>query len=124
MGIEKEVLDMIEQFGLRDKVILTSFYWESLLNIRAIDSDIRVGFLTKEVTDQTFRDLIEHHMQQICPKIGLFTEEQTKKARKLGLSIRYWGVTSAELMMKAAESDCDGMTVNDPLALSKVLGRI
>lgn len=122
-GIEKDALDIVNAYKMRDKVIFTSFMWDSLLNIRKMDAEIRIGFLTDKVTDATFTDLLRYNIQQICPHIDHFTEEQFTKARNFGLSIRYWGISSEEKMLKAIRMEPDGMTVNNPSMLTNALGR-
>ena len=124
IGVEKETLAMIRRFQVQDKVIITSFEWESLMNVRAVDPDIRVGYLVEHVTDDLFDRLLAHHIQQVCPHIDAFTPEQFARARAMGLSIRYWGISSPDRMQKAIDMDADGMTINNPAALSKALGRL
>lgn len=122
-GIEKEVLAMIDRYGVRDKTIVTSFNWDSIVDLRALDSEIRLGYLARQVDDELPEKLLRHRIQQLCPKAVDFTEEMNQKARALGLSVRFWGVSSEELMVKGIRMGVDGMTMNNPAALCKALGK-
>lgn len=122
-GIEKEVLAMINRYGVRDKTIVTSFHWDSIADFRALDSEIRLGYLARQVDDELLEKLLRHRIQQLCPKAADFTEKMNQKARALGLSVRFWGVSSEELMLKGIRMGVDGMTMNNPAALCKALGK-
>ncbi len=119
--VEKDTLDMIDRFGLKDKVILTSFLWDSLVAIRKLDPDIRVGYLTEKVTPEMLDKMKALHMNQICPCIGNFSDEMMALCKKEGFSIRFWGVNTEEKMRRAVLSNTDGMTVNHPAALTRLL---
>ena len=122
-GVEADVLACIEKHGCRDKVIITSFKWDSIVEVRRLDPEIRIGFLTKEVTEATLDLLAQHNMQQICPLIENFTAELMALACGRGFSVRFWGVTNEERMQKAISLGGDGMTVNFPDKLTAALGR-
>ena len=122
-GVEADVLACIEKHGCRDRVIITSFKWESIAEVRRLDPEIRIGFLTGEITEQTLDLLSQHNMQQICPKIANVTAETMAMAQERGFSVRFWGVSNEELMRKAISLGGDGMTVNFPDKLTAALGR-
>ncbi|MBD7938257.1 glycerophosphodiester phosphodiesterase [Cytobacillus sp. Sa5YUA1] len=44
-GMEEKVLTLIEQYGLRERIILSSFNPESVKRIRTLDSEINTGYL-------------------------------------------------------------------------------
>ena len=123
-GVGPDVLEAVGRFGVRDRVILTSFMPGELAAVRRLDPDIRLGYLTREADEEAFRFIAENRIQQLCPHIDRFSGEQLARAREAGLSVRFWGISSRERMMKAIESGADGMTVNDPSALSAALGRL
>lgn len=120
-GVEEELLSLIRRHGVQEKVIVTAFRWDALVQMRRLDPDIRLGFLVEEATEETFQLLQRFHIQQICPHIDHFSEAQIARARDLGLSIRFWGVANEEKMRRALRSDCDGMTFNAPDLLARAL---
>ena len=62
-GVEADVLACIEEHGCREKVIITSFKWESIAEVRRLDAAIRIGFLTGAITAETLDLLSAHGMQ-------------------------------------------------------------
>ncbi len=120
-GIEKEVLAMIDRYEVRNKTIVTSFHWDSIADLRALDSEIRLGYLARQVDDELLQKLVSHRIWQLCPKAIDFTDDMNQKARALGLSVRFWGISSEEAMLKGIRMGVDGMTMNNPAALCKAL---
>ncbi len=120
-GIENDCLNCVDALKCRDDVIFTSFIWESVAELRRLDSTIRLGYLTRDITTETLDMLKEHDVQQICPQISRVTAESFKLAAERGFSIRFWGVTNTELMNRAIAFGGDGMTVNFPDKLSLAL---
>lgn len=45
-GIEKAVLDMVDEFGLADRIIISSFNHYSVMRAKEINSGIKCGYLT------------------------------------------------------------------------------
>lgn len=120
-GVEKPMLEVIERYGVRDKVIITSFCWQSLLNLRKLDASIRLGYLTEKVDEVILKNLLDNHIQQICPCIDYFDESMFGRCVALGLSIRYWGISDTPRMLKALSLGGDGMTINNPIKLQREL---
>lgn len=120
-GVEADVLAMIEKHGCRDKVIITSFKWESIAEVRRLDASIRIGFLTGEITPEVLDSLEAHGMQQICPKAANVDEQGMALAAQRGFSVRFWGIGNEEIMRRAVELGGDGMTVNFPDKLTAAL---
>ena len=120
-GIEADCLRAVNEYGCRDEVIFTSFIWESVRALRELDSDIRLGYLTGAITEETLDMLKKHRIEQICPRVNLVTEESMALAQSRGFSVRFWGVKSVEWMYRALELGGDGMTCNFPDKLNAAL---
>ena len=120
-GIEEDCLACVNALSCRDDVIFTSFMWESVAELRRLDPEIRLGYLTREIDSETLDLLDAHHVQQICPQLPHVTRESMDLAVKRGFSVRFWGVTNTELMQRAIELGGDGMTVNFPDKLAAAL---
>ncbi|MBQ4451904.1 MAG: hypothetical protein II912_05995 [Clostridia bacterium] len=120
-GIEKDCLACVNALSCRDDVIFTSFIWESVAELRRLDPDIRLGYLTREISPETLDMLEENHVQQICPQLSRVTPESMRLAVDRGFSVRFWCVTNTDLMHRAIELGGDGMTVNFPDKLALAL---
>lgn len=113
-GIEQAVLDCIGRHDCAGQVIVTSFSWDCLTEVRRLDHDIRLGYLTGQIEPDILRQLQEQEMGQICPKAVNLIKEQVAEAQRLGFDVRAWGVADTDLMDRAITCGVDGMTVNFP----------
>ena len=121
-GVEKEALEIVNRSGARDKVIFTSFLWDSLACIRALDSEIAIGYLTSNgITDEDLDRLEAYGIRQICPGIDKIQRADVEKAHARGFSVRTWKIANVEWMRKAIDIGTDGMTVNFPDKLTEAL---
>lgn len=115
-GIAGEVIDMIDRFGVRDKVIITSFKYEELQAAREYDKDIRLGYLYWGETDaERVEKLKAINAYQACPKAADLTEAELKLIYTNGFECRAWGISDTEIMKKMTDMGVNGgMTVNFP----------
>lgn len=119
-GIEKRVVDLIDQYGCEENTVITSFHFEYLVNIRTFNQEIKLGYLCKTPEENILDTLIRHGIMQYCPAVRLVTRELVEKAHAKGLNVRAYGIKSIEDMEKAIDCGVDGMTINFPDILAKV----
>lgn len=123
-GIEKEALEIINEYYNKDNIFITSFIYNALSNIRKLDKNIKIGWLIKEdINQKNILELTKISGNQICPPADLVSEEGIKLARENELSVRLWGVSNEEIMRKVYNLDIDGMTVNFPDKLNELIER-
>lgn len=113
-GIEADCLEAINRHGCRDEVTFTSFMWDSVADLRKLDGEIRLGYLTMEIKRETLDRLEAHGIQQICPRVDLVTDQSMHLAQERGFSVRFWGAKTVDLMNRALDLRGDGMTCNFP----------
>lgn len=123
-GIEKETLEIINEYYNKDNIFITSFIYNALLNVRKLDKNIKIGWLIKEdINPKNILELTKISGNQVCPPANLVSEEGIKLARENELSVRLWGISNEEIMQAAYNLDIDGMTVNFPDKLNKLIER-
>lgn len=132
-GIEREVAAMIHKYGVADKVIITSFIFDAIAEMKRVAPELRIGFLTKlfkdteidaVVTDASkavIDKLIAMGAYEICPKGSDITPEKVAEWHALGLGVRAWGISDTEIMKRVYEAGVDGMTVNFPDKLTEYI---
>ena len=120
-GVEKETLDCLARHSCSAKVTVTSFLWDSVQTIRALDDRIDVGYLTEAITVEKLDVLEKNRIGQICPRVDLVQPKDMELARGRGFAVRFWGIKNVELMERALELNGDGMTVNFPDRLTAAL---
>ena len=120
-GIESAVIDMLNKYGMRDKVILTSFDFDNLARAKRYAPDYRVGYLYGPNEKQAVEKIRTIGGEQLCPKAEMLTPEMVEEYHAMGLSVRAWGVKDEEIMAHVLRCGVDGMTVNFPDRLKLLL---
>lgn len=115
-GIVCSVIDMIERYGVKDKVVITSFIYDELVCARNYDKDIRLGYLyIGETTEKTIEMLKAINAAQACPKASEITPKALEMFYGAGFECRAWGIENTDIMKKAVDMGINaGMTVNFP----------
>ena len=119
--VEKETIDMLEAYGMREKTILTSFNYESLKNAKAYHYGYRVGYLYDAKELNALEKMQAIGGEELCPEAELLTPEMVKRYHDIGFSVRAWGVYTPEIMKNACACGVDGMTINFPDLLTEFL---
>ncbi len=120
-GVEKDTLDMTEEFGILDKTTFTSFKYDYIKKIKELNPEARVGWLVEEITDENINLLCDINGEEIAPSADCITDEIMKNLRALNLGVRAWGISGIHLMKKMCLLKVDGMTVNFPDRLFQFL---
>ncbi len=119
----KQVLAIIDKYNARDKVTITSFIYQNLLNTREVDKKIKMGFLMGKIDMNVINQLKSIGAQQICPDAQKLTAEDVQLAKENGLEVRAWNIANTDVMEKAIAMGVDGMTVNFPDKLAEALAK-
>lgn len=122
-GVEEETADLIRKYGLQKKAVVTSFKYDYIKAIKAYAPELRVGWLVKEVTDETIAALHAIAADEICPLASTVTPELVHAWHREGFRVRAWGL-DRENMKTAIAAGVDGMTVNFPDVLRDYLVRL
>lgn len=119
--IFRETADLIYQYGIEQKTVVTSFHYDELLKIRNYAPGLKTGYLTSEVTNELLADMKRHGITELCPKASLLTPENVSLWHDYGFTVRAWGVADETIMKHAFDCGVDGMTVNFPDRLKKYI---
>lgn len=123
-GIEYEVLSMVEQLNLLDRVTFTSQDFQTACNIKEGNPLACVGYLTADISEENIKRVIRAKMQYFCPRAEKVTRSLVDHWHSLGFFIRACGVKNVEMMKNAIRAGVDGMTFDFPDLLLRELGRV
>lgn len=118
---EEKTLEIVKKYGVEDKVIITSFYYDFIKKVRELDKNIRIGWLIHKTDKEKCEKLKAINGNQICPQACDTEKEDIDLINSYGFRTRIWGVTCIELMEKMCQFDIDGMTCNFPDKLYEYL---
>jgi len=123
IGIEDEVLSLVEQLKLLDRITFTSQDFPTLCNIKKKNPLARVGYITADVSEENLTRVVGARIQVFCPRAEKVTRYLVDQCHSLGLFVRACGKRNTELMRSAISAGVDGMTFDFPDVLLKELGR-
>ena len=83
-GVAKEIADMIYKYNLQDKVIITSFIFDALLEIKECSPLLKRGYLFFNLDQKTRKEIELLQLYEICPKGQEITKEEVIEYHKKG----------------------------------------
>lgn len=123
IGTEYEVLHLVEQLKLLNRVTFTSQNFLTVCIIKEGNVLARVGYLTADVSEENVRRVVEAGIEEFCPRAEKVTKRLVEQWHSLGLFVRACGVKNSEIMRGVIQAGVDGMTFDFPDILLKELGR-
>lgn len=132
-GIEQKVVDAVKARDMVDDVIIISFDFPTLVEVKKLDPRFKTGALVSNTTlslnaskphDQFVADVIaQTGADYIMPSSAGVSDLLVNAVHARGLKIGVWTVNSPGEMRRMAEWGVDAITTNDPVELKKVLGK-
>jgi len=132
-GIEQKVIDAVNARGMVDDVIIISFDFPTIVEIKALDPRFKTGALLSGTTlsqnsktphaDFVAQVIRETGADYIMPSSAGVSDLLINAVHERGLKIGVWTVNSESEMRRMAEWGVDAITTNDPVLLKQVLGK-
>lgn len=120
-GIEQAVWDMIREFGLADRVIISSFNHYSVLRMRKIAPGLRYGLLSDSWIVDAARYVHDLGIPCYHPIHGCLSEEQVADMKRYGLAINTFTVNDEASVRRLAGLGVDAIISNFPDMVKRVL---
>lgn len=114
LGIEKKVLDLILEYNLEKKVIISSFNHFSVIRMRDLAPQLKYGFLSEDWLIDAGKYVHSHGIQCYHPRYNNLIPEVIEELRKYGLEINTWTVNSEKDMRYLYSNKIDVIITNYP----------
>lgn len=121
VGLEFETLEIINKYKKHDNIYITSFIYDVLKNVKKIDNSIKTSWLVDRINEDNIKKAKEIKINQICPCAANVIENDIIQANNNGIGVRLWGVNTEKIMEQTYKLNIEGMTVNFPDKLQKLL---
>lgn len=96
--IEKKVYEMVKEKGMLKQVMFSSFYLDSLLKLRAIDSSLYLGYLFENDYSINKELVLKYKFNAAHPKYTFLNEQEIKEYNEANIDVNTWTVNDFEIM--------------------------
>ncbi len=112
--IEQRVIDMIREFGLEEKIILSSFNHFTIMRCKDIAPEIKRGFLSGDWLVDFGKYTSEKDVHCCHPWHITLSEENVEEMHNAGCEINTWTVNEYEDIVRLADMGVDSLIGNFP----------
>ena len=113
-GIEEAVLDLIREYHMEDKVIISSFNHHSVMRFKALAPQIPCGFLSETWILDVGSYVESHGIEAYHPAFFMLTDRETADLKAHGRMINTWTVNEPEYIRHMIALEVDGIIGNYP----------
>lgn len=123
-GMEQDVVDLIQQYSLQERVLVSSFNPFSVRRVKRYDSRIQTALLYAPEQPLIFRRVWFRHLVKpdvLHPFFQMVDEPHVTWARRKGYRVNVWTVNEVEDMERMVSLGVDGIITDYPDRLRDLL---
>ncbi len=113
-GIEQAVYDLICEYHMEKKVVISSFNHHSILRMKAIAPELTYGFLSETWILDAGAYVADHGVQAYHPQFYMLTDTETADLKAHDVQINTWTVNEADDIRRMIRLNVDGIISNYP----------
>ena len=121
LGIEEKVWDLIQDFKLQDKIIISSFNHFSVMRMKKIAPNMKYGFLSEDWIIDAGKYTHSHGIQCYHPRFNNLIPEVIEELKSYGLEINTWTVNLESDMRYLISHKIDVIIGNYPDLAKKII---
>lgn len=114
LGIEEKVWELIKEYNLEEKVIISSFNHFSVMRMKDIAPQLKYGFLSEDWIIDAGKYTHSHGVQCYHPRFNNLVPDVIKELKKYNLEINTWTVNLEEDMRYLYSNNIDVIITNYP----------
>jgi glycerophosphoryl diester phosphodiesterase len=114
IGVEMEVLDLVEKTGMNDSIIISSFLHGALSTIKEISSNSATAILIKDKMNDLVQYAVDLKANAINPDHKLVSTDLVKDAQMHALRVYPWTVNDTATMKRLFGIGVDGIITDYP----------
>ncbi len=119
--VEKELLDLIEDYKIAQDVFVSSFFHGTLRALRDLSDNIETAVLVEVPKDDLVPYALDFDVNAINPNHKLVTPELVEEAHSVGIKVYPWTVNDLEMMKQLLAFGVDGLITDYPDRAAGVL---
>ncbi len=119
--IVSEVVRLIEKMGMEDQVLISSFNWDYLNQVKALNPDLATGVLAKSIVMDPVSLMKKLDAQAFHPGIKVTLAAQVKQLRENNYDVNVWTVNEVSDMERLIEMGVTGIITDFPQRLYPII---
>lgn len=123
LGIEEKVWELIKEYNLEEKVIISSFNHFSVMRMKKIAPQLKYGFLSEDWIIDAGKYTHSHGVQCYHPRFNNLVPEVIEELKKYNLEINTWTVNLEEDMRYLYSNNIDVIITNYPELAQEIKNR-
>lgn len=120
-GIEEAVYELIKEYHLEDRILISSFNHNSVMRMKALAPELKFGFLSETWILETGEYLNKHNMEAYHPDFHMLTDKEVKDLRDHNIKINTWTVNEAKDIQHMIDIAAEGIISNFPDRVKELL---
>lgn len=120
-GIEKAVLGLIDEFDLRDRIIISSFNHFSIQRFKALAPDVKCGFLEESRIIDFGAYAKKYGVEYVHPLYKCLTDDVFEEIASNGIGINTWTVNDEASARYLIEHGVEAVIGNYPDMITEIL---
>ncbi len=120
-GIEQAVYDLIREYHMEDRVVISSFNHHSILRMKALAPQLVCGFLSETWILDVGEYVSSHGVEAYHPQFAMLTDPEVADLRAHGVQINTWTVNEEKDILHMIRLGVDGIISNYPDRVAALL---
>lgn len=120
-GIEQAVYDLLREYHMEERVVISSFNHNSVMRMKAIDPQLQCGFLSETWILGTGDYVASHGIEAYHPEFHMLTAAETADLKDHGVAINTWTVNEEADIRQMIAIGVDGIISNYPDRVNRLL---
>ena len=127
--IADKTIEIVKDFGLFDKLLISSFDPEIIIRCKEVDPECKTGFLYSPDRKITYTKMIlgyvdyakEIGADYLHPHYSLVNAKYVEKLHENGIGVNPWTVDDKDTAVKLLSYGVDGIITNVPDVMNKII---
>lgn len=111
--IERKVVEMVHEMGVKKQVIYSSFHLESVLRLKQLDPQAYVGYLMEYQYNKRRQQLDEYHITAFHPRYNYLNQKRVDDLKSNHIFIATWTVPTFKEYQRLKELGVDIIISNE-----------
>ncbi len=120
-GLEKQVVELIKEMHMQDRVVLSSFNYQSLRRVQALQEGLQTAMLCSEFRAIAPQDAKRFGAFAVHPAVSLISPMYMQQALQIGVAVRPYTVDDPMVIKQLASMGVDAVITNHPLRAKTAL---